>query len=240
MWNCPRIGLIVGTSVTQSFDLRSGARLGSSPSLAQALEPHHGSRARLDLVLGDAHCRYLVMARPQGIRNRSELAAAMLSRFQATFGDSGDWQLRHQAAPRAQHDLVTGVEQGLLTDIEAQAEAARLHVVSIRPHWVAWARHLRRNTRRGNHWIVSSDGAWVSLGYLSQGECRQARSLRLPPGASLNDLLARERAFLDEIDLAATVWLGGHGIDTSEPLDGGATLELAEAAAFWGAAEAGT
>jgi hypothetical protein len=168
----------------------------------------------VEIVLSDAHCRYLVMARPQGVRNRAELSAAMHSRFNAMFGDVESWSLRHEAAPGASHDLVVGVKRELLDRIDELERASGLRVASVRPHWIAWARHFQRETRRGHHWVVASHGGWASLGYLADGQCLLARSLRLPSGeASFESLVSREKAFLaDPVETLAPVWCGGTGI----------------------------
>ncbi|MBW8829987.1 MAG: hypothetical protein JF606_11230 [Burkholderiales bacterium] len=234
MWTTPRIGLLVGPQSVHTYDLKRGSSLGSALNLSQALEAFRGSRAQLEVVLSDAHCRYLVMPRPEGVRNRAELSAAMQSRFRAMFGDVEGWQVRHEAQPFAEHDFVAGADGGLLTELEDLAQAARVRVVSIRPHWVAWARHFRRRTRRGDHWVVGTDGTWVSLGYVSNGQCRQARALRVEAGApNLEDLLARERAFVDDVNPAAPVWMGG-APTAPVSLSTGILLTAVGPAALWG------
>jgi len=216
MWTTSRIGLLVGAPTVQAFDLGRGVALGASPSLEAALDALAGRRARLEVVLSDAHCRYLVMARPGGVRNRAELGAAMQLRFRALFGEEASWLVRHESAATEGHDFVAGADQQLVAELERRAETAGLRVVSIRPHWVAWARHFRRRTRRGAHWVVGSDGEWLSLGYLSDGQCRHARAMRLgAAGTDLADLLARERAFLADADPAAPVWCGGVALEAS-------------------------
>ena len=235
MWTRPRIGLFVGPHTVQSVDLRQRKPLGSFAQLAQALEPLAGSRARLELVLSDAYCRYLVVTRPAGIRNRAELAAALQGRFRAMFGEAERWRFRHETSPMTEHDFVAGADGTLLDDIEERAQVAGLRVASIRPHWVAWAQHFHRHTRRGNHWVVGTDGAWVTLGYFSNGQCRQARALRtMGSSTRLEDLLARERAFLEDVDAKAPVWLGGSGLAAPAALSTGAPLTTAQPHALWG------
>ena len=241
MWNTPRIGLLVGPRNVQSVDLRQRKPLGSFAQLAQALEPLAGSRARLELVLSDAYCRYLVVTRPAGIRNRAELAAALEGRFRAMFGEAESWRFCHEASPTTDLDFVAGADGVLLDDIEERAQATGLRITSVRPHWVAWAQHFHRHTRRGNHWVVGTDGAWVTLGYFSQGLCRQARALRaMGNDTDLEDLLARERAFLDDVDPGAPVWLGGAGLSVPTTLSTGASLTAADPQALWGWPESRT
>lgn len=237
MWSTHRIGLFVAPDVVHAYDLRLRTALGVYPALEAAFALCLRSRARVDVVLSDAHCRYLVLARPEGIRNRTELMAAARSRFRATFGDTDRWQLQLGSSPGGERDFVAGAESALVTEIEARATAGRVRVASIRPQWVAWARHFQPGTRRGNHWIVSADRTWASVGYVSDGQCLQARALRLDSGTSLEDLLARERALVSNADPAAEVWLGGLGLDAvATPFSGG-RLTVAGPGALWNVPE---
>lgn len=232
----PHIGVFAGPHEVRSFDLRLRRPLARAADLATALEPLRGSRAKLDVVLSDAHCRYLVVPRPGGIRNREELAAALRSRFQAAFGDVAAWQLRHDASPLDSNDFVAAADDAALQSLQAHAAAAGLVLNTVRPHWVAWARHFRRALRRGHHWLVAGDAEWASIGYVVNGRCTQVRALRLPAGPRrLDDLLARERAFVAGADPAAAVWVAGCQSLESAPAAGRTT---ASAEALWGAPEA--
>lgn len=234
MWNKARIGLHVAPQGVRSYDLRLRRRLAVAPDIARALEPLRGSGAKLDVVMSDAHCRYLVMDRPAGIRNREELTAAVRSRFQLAFGEVQGWQLRYDASPFHTQDFVVGVDERPLQDLHTQARTAGLTLASVRPHWVAWARHLRGHTRRGAHWIVVPDDGWLGLGYVVDGRCRQARVLRIGAhGTNLADLLARERALVDGADPNATVCLVGEGLEGVE----GAFVTRSPAGALWGLGE---
>lgn len=235
MFNRTHIGLHVGPQGVKSYDLRLRRLLASEPDIASALAPLRGSRARLDVVMSDAYCRYLVMTRPDGIRNQEELGAAVRSRFQLAFGDAQGWQLRHDASPFHPQDFVAGIDGNVLQSLEAEAGAAGLAVASVRPLWVAWARHFKQQTRRGPHWIIAPSGGWLSLGYVMNGRCRQVRSLRLAThGAHLADLLARERALIEDVDPLASIWVAGDGL----ALDGISTVTQRPAEALWGLAEA--
>lgn len=238
MWNTARIGIFMGPQEVRSFDLRLRHPLARGTDLASVLAPLRGSQARLEVVLSDAHCRYLVVPRPEGIRNRDELSAALLSRFQSAFGDGDGWQLRHDAAPFDTHDVVCGIDEASLHTLQSQADASGLTLHTIRPHWVAWARHFARQTRRGHHWLIAADDGWASIGYLVNGRCTQVRALRLPAGARrLDDLLARERAFVEGSDPNAAVWVAGNGFPAPATTTGTA-LTSAHAEALWGAPEA--
>lgn len=238
MFTRPRLGLFVAPGGVQAYDLRLRRALAPAPDLARALAPHQGSRARLEVVLSDVYCRYLVMARPAGIRSGAELEAAAQSRFKAVFGDLEPWELKLETPAFADTDFIAGADRGVVAEIESQAELVDATPVSIRPHWVAWARHFQRATRRGQHWLVCSDGDWMSLGYISQGCYRTARALRMDGGrADLHGLLARERAFSDGIDPAASIWVCGSGISAqaSSPTDSRVTA--VSPGALWGVVE---
>jgi hypothetical protein len=234
MWNRPRIGLYAGPQGVRSYDLRLRRPLAAGRDLATTLAPLSGSRARLEVVLSDAYCRYLVMPRPEGIRNREELTAAVHNRFHAAFGDTPAWQLQHSGEPFERQDFVAGVDASRIEEVEAAALAAGLTVVSMRPHWLAWARHFRRNTRRGTHWIVVPDTDWLSLGYVVDGRCLQARAVRLGgANTSLLDLLARERALVDGVDSQAAICIAGEDLpDATVPSS--ATVTRSPWGALWG------
>jgi hypothetical protein len=234
----PRIGLFVAPGGIHVYDLRLGHALAPAPDLSRALAPHQGSRAHLEIVLSDVYCRYLVMTRPAGIRTGAELEAAAHSRFKAVFGDLDAWKLKLETPAFADSDFIAGADRGVLAEIESQAELAGTTAISIRPHWVAWARHFRRATRRGQHWLVCSDGDWMSLGYISQGSYRQARAMRMEGGrADLDGLLARERAFADDIDPAAAIWVCGSGIAAQASSPTGSRVTAVRAGALWGVVE---
>lgn len=234
----PRIGLFVAPGGVQAYDLRLRRALAPAPDLARALSPHQGLHARLEIVLSDAYCRYLLMTRPAGIRTGAELKAAAHSRFKAVFGDLEPWELKIEMPTFADSDFIAGADRGVLAEIESQAELAGATPVSIRPHWVAWARHFHRATRRGQHWMVCSDGDWMSLGYISQGCYRNARALRMEGGrADLDSLLARERAFADGFDPAAAIWVCGSGISAQPSSPTHSRVTAVDAGVLWGVVE---
>jgi hypothetical protein len=238
MFNRPRLGLFMGPRGVRVHDRKSRQSLPSANTLSEALAPLHGSRARLEIVLSDAHCRYLVVARPKGIRSRAELEAAAGSRFKAVFGDARPWTLKVDALPSADADFIAGVDRAVLDDIERAAQAAGLTVTSIQPHWVAWARHLHRATRSGPHWLVCSDGEWASLAYLSQGQCRHVRALRLDAGlGDVDSMLARERAFAGDVDANAAIWVCGVGPFSPEAAVDGTRVTAVDVGALWGVSE---
>ena len=233
-------GLLVGPEDVQVYDLRGEATAASLPSVKEAMQVAGRGKGCVAIVVSDAYCRYLVMQRPRGIRHRGELVAAMRQRFDAMFGDARRWALRHHASPSAQSDVVVGMDADLLEHIGAEAQAAGVTVASIRPHWTAWASRLRRETRRGDHWIITSHAAWASVGYVSNNQCRFARAVRLQDAHQpLADLLARARAHLDVPDESAPVWVGGMAVPHGDAaaLAGCGPVTCADSMALWGAQE---
>jgi hypothetical protein len=235
----PRFGLLVAPEGVQVADLRRRQPLPAAPDLPQAIAGLEGSRALLDIVVSDAHCRYLVVDRPSGLRTVAELEAAAQSRFKAVFGDRGAWSVKLGASAFGGADFAAAVDKDMLARLSAEALAAGLRLVSIRPHWVAWAARLRRTLRRGAHWLVCAEGAWVSLGYIDQGQCRHVRVLRLEAGgADVQSLLARERAFVEHADPVAPVWLCGGGAATAARSGAEPKTTVLRAGVLWGTVEA--
>jgi hypothetical protein len=197
-----------------------GAPVATAPldALGTALAEWCGTakaeRRAIDVLLSDLHCRYLSVPRPAGVRNLDELQAAARHRFAAMFGALDDWALQHHAAPFGTHDLIVGVRRSVLAPFDQQALSARLPIRSIRPGWLAWVRHFAPSLRQGAHWVLSVDGHWLVVGYLHDNACRSVRSLRLHDGLrSVDDVLARELALVDDAQHDAPAWYGGHGLD---------------------------
>lgn len=212
-WLPPRIGLHVAPGVVTAFDLRAGQVLGKHPSVAEAFAPLTGTRARVSVVLSDAHCRCLVTTRPPGVRNRRELSAAAESRVRTLFGETGRWRVRLGALPAAGPDFVAAADGAVLDALEDQASEAGLRIVAVRPHWVAWAHHFRVQVRRDAHWVVSLDEGWATLGHIRAGQCVHARTVRRSPDLALDDLVARESALADAGAVSTPVWLGAAPAD---------------------------
>jgi hypothetical protein len=209
MWSSSQIGLLIGPQSVQRFDIGTGRALDPSPNLGHSLELIQASRTRLSVVLSDAYCRYTTMQRPQGLRSREELQAAAQGRFKTMFGDTESWRVQVHASALSQPDVVVGVREDILATLSAATQALHLKVTSIKPMLLAWANQLQRETRHGNHWIVSVNGSWASVAYLLNGRCCHIRALRVESEPlNLLELLARERAFLADTDLSAPVWLG--------------------------------
>lgn len=204
------IGLLVGPQQVQVFDLRQRRARAPAAGVAEAIAALGEAPVRLSVLLSDAFCRYAVLPRPPGVRNRAELQAAAHSRFRAIFGDVDGWSLACEASPWHEMDFVAGVDGGVLQPLLAQAAAAGHRVDSVRPLWLAWATHFGRPLQRGRHWVLAADGdSWLGVGYFDGGVCRHARALRAEPGVDAAELLARESAFVDGADAQAGVWLGG-------------------------------
>ncbi len=230
-WNLAHHGMLVGSSgvLARKMSGTQAASAAADPGAAfAAIGP---APARLTLWLSDAHCRYAVLKRPPGLRNAAELQAAAASRFRAMFGDVEHWRVRCEASPRHELDFVAGVDGTMLDTLLAQAAAARCEVVSVRPLWLAWAAHFGRHTRRGAHWVLAEHGGWRGIGYLENGVCRHARALRAEDGLdALDDLLARERAFVAGADPAAPLWLGGRATAPARLASGAPVTCVAEPA----------
>ncbi|MDC6167887.1 hypothetical protein [Paucibacter sp. XJ19-41] len=241
----PRLGQSLGLYLQPSqvlvYDQRSRIRLGAWPDLAQAQQALQARRGRwwrgdaMDVLISDAYCRYLVLPRPQGVRNASELSAVLRGRFQAVFG-ADRWTLRQATAPLGDLDFVVGADQQLLDELKRFSRSSGWRLRSVRPHWLAWAEQWRSHTRKGAHWLIASDGESGAIGYVRDGNCHLARSIRVTPGLSVRAALARESAFIAEADPGARVWLAGHGL-LPDGTPSAHPIHAASGGALWGAQE---
>ena len=255
-----RHALHLGPDGVRAWDLSERRTLGHWPDLdvaRVALAARRSPRWRGDTVealLSDGLCRYLVLPRPAGLRSRAELLGAVQGRFQSLFGN-GRWELRvaspltspsgggagavHASAvanDAVVEDFAVGTDGAELARLLACCDAAGWRLTHARPQWLAWADRWASSLARGAHWLVSADERSIAIGYVVDGRCRLARTLRrdeLP----LETLLARESALLDEHDPGAAVWVAGHGPALARHRET-AVHQVAQGA-WWGLGEAG-
>lgn len=234
-----RIGLYLSPRQVLAYDQRSREPLGAWPGLVQAREALQARRGvwwrgdAMDVLLSDAYCRYLVVPRPQGVRNAAELSAILRGRFLAVFG-ADRWTLRQSSPFGGMLDFVVGADRQLLDELTALGRASGWRLRTVKPHWLAWAEQFRAQTRKGSHWLITSDGESGAIGYVSDGSCRLARSIRVSPGLTVRAALARESAFITEVDPDARIWMAGYGA-LSEAAQ---AIHAAPGGALWGAQEA--
>lgn len=179
------------------------------------------SGRRLNVTLSDAHCRYLCVARPIGVRNREELEHVLREHFTADFGDSdASWSLAFHTPIGSNTDLVVGVRTELLSALRSAASLSGLEIRTIRPFWAACRDRLAGQLSTGAHWLITAVDGWVVMGYLTNGECRFVRSMRPPAqGAqlTLNEAMNRHEVLLPDADPLAQIWLVGKDIDANTP-----------------------
>lgn len=162
----------------------------------------------VEVVVSDAYCRYLVLPRIAGTRNRAELEAGMAARFASSFGDDpADWLLQHDGAPLDGPDLVCALQRASAEAIIAGLAAARRHVRHLQPLWI-WCSQHRLGAARAPHWLASSDGDMLTLGLFHRQRCVGIRSTRLGD-APLSAALARETARQDAHEAGTPIWWFG-------------------------------
>lgn len=195
---------------------------GLEAALAQAIGAIQalGRARRLQVVLSDAHCRYLSTRRPSGLRRAAELSHFLLGRFNAVYGPlPDDWQVAQHAEPGADVDLAVGARSTVLASLARVAASQDVTLVSIQPEWVCWHTLWHKQLRRGHHWLVSGEGGWATVGYLVDGRCVSCRSVRPQSGQDWSSLLSRHRVLVPEASPDAMVWLGsaiaGHVLHAS-------------------------
>ncbi len=162
----------------------------------------------IDVVVSDAHCRYLVLPRIAGTQGRRELADGIAARFAASFGDdAADWLLQYDAPPFGSDDLVCGMRRSTAEAILDGLRAARRRVFRMQPLWV-WCSESALGKSRAPHWLASSDGHTLTLGLFQQRRCVGVRATRLGSGG-LVAALNRETALQAAHSAGTPVWLFG-------------------------------
>jgi len=165
----------------------------------------------IDVVVSDAHCRYLVLPRIAGTQGRRELAASIAARFATSFGDdAAEWLLQYDAPPFGTADLVCGMRRAVAEAILQGCRDAARRVFRMQPLWV-WCSGAPLGQSGMPHWLASTDGHTLTLGLFQQRRCIGVRATRL--GASgLAAALNRESALQAAHSAGTPVWLfGGQG-----------------------------
>lgn len=174
------------------------------------------------VIVSDAHCRYLLLPRPVGARNRAELEAAVTARFHASFGDNSEnWSLRIDSAPQAQHDLTIAIRRHLLDKLEQLAIDTGKRLQSVQPLWVWSAAQSARQRSKSDHWLVVAQGKVCTAGLFRNGSCVGVRSSQqFAQGESLSHILMRESSLYASSDSAKAVFAFGKSISQTSNFDG--------------------
>lgn len=213
------VGLSATEGQTSAHPLTAGVGIDAlEPALHQALDALGPAGRRIEVVLSDAQCRYLSIPRAAGLRHAGELIQAMRARFESVY-DNGDgaWTLAHHAAPAGKVDLTVGARADVLSVLQRVAASRGVAIGAAQPHWIRWHDTWRKALRRGSHWLLSGDGHWAGIGYVADGRCVFARSMRLHgKGDSLQGILSRHQTLVEDAAPDAEVWVCGDGIDVGD------------------------
>lgn len=182
-------------------------------ALRTAVATLAGSASRwrgVQVVVSDAHCRYLSLPRAAGLQGRAELEASLAARVASVFGDpSGDWLLRHDGAALGERDLVCALRRELAEAVQAGLRDARRRLARLQPLWVRCSQRPPAPTR-GRHWLATHDGHSLTLGLFHGRHCFAVRATRLG-GATAGAVLAREIALQPAHSPGTPVWCYGGG-----------------------------
>lgn len=210
------------------FDSAISLALGDDDDLSAAvvhlivqLDSIQPSRT-IRVIVSDCYCRYLLLPRPVGARNRAELQASIEARFQASFGDTlADWILQTDSAPAAQHDLVCALRRSVADSVHQAADKLAKRLLSMQPLWIWCAGQTERPphqiNKRNTHWLLSAESNSVTAGLFRAGRCIGVRSSRhISPGENIEHILMRESALYEAGeeggDDAAQVTLFAHAL----------------------------
>lgn len=189
------------------------------------LAAEQSSWRAIDVVVSDAHCRYLVLPRIAGTQGRRELAEGIAARFAASFGDdAADWVLQHDASPLGTEDLVCGMRRTVVEAILGGLGDARRRAYRVQPLWV-WCSQAPLGKPHAPHWLASSDGHTLTLGLFHQRRCVGVRATRLGT-SGLAAALNREAALQAAHSAGTPVWLFG-GVGTPARLADGSPVVTA-------------
>ncbi|GAA5175873.1 hypothetical protein GCM10025771_09230 [Niveibacterium umoris] len=193
----------LGVPQRRDFDAAAGLRRACA-ELAGTATRWRG----IEVVVSDAHCRYLVLPRAAGIQGRAELDASIAARFASAFGDDpADWLLQRDGALLGDSDLVCALRRDTADAIRAGLADARRRLHRLQPLWV-WCSRQPVGDARKPHWLASSDGDTLTMGLFHQQHCVAVRSTRRDAGG-LGAALSREAARQADHATGTPVWLFG-------------------------------
>lgn len=165
------------------------------------------------VIVSDSYCRYLLLPRPVGTRNRDELQASIDARFQASFGETlVDWVLQTDSVPGGQHDLVCALRRSVADSLHQTANKLGKRLLSMQPLWIWCGEQTElfphQINKRRDQWLLSAESNAVTAGLFRAGRCIGVRSSRhIPPGENVEHILMREAALYDAADAGAQVVL---------------------------------
>ena len=195
-----------------------------------------GAASTLRVCVSDAYCRYLLLPRPAGARNKQELDAAISARFQSSFGENADdWILTTDSPPMAKFDLACALRRRLYEAIQAGAQ--RLPLVSLQPLWIWCAQQTARKCK-ADHWLIVAEGQGVTSGLFRSGQCVGVRSSRqFTADDTLANIVLRESALYAQSDGVRHVCVYGKALlQSAKTLSDDFVVTVASLPAHWDAA----
>lgn len=144
------------------------------------------------IVLSDRLVRYLVIARPQGLRSMSELKLAVQTHFEQAYdAAAADWVIALHALPFARRFIACAMPRSLLDAAHATFSAAGV-CASIQPFLIC---EMNRRARQlpQHCWYAAAARDCVALSEIVKGECQRIRVLPISSGTDIADLIGQEQ-----------------------------------------------
>jgi hypothetical protein len=177
-------------------------------------------RAKVTVVLANAHVRYALLAANDTLKTDEQWLALAQYRLSGVLGDPAAWDVRVTDTGGAR--IAAAVERRLLEEIDARVAAAGATLVSVQPYLMAAFNALRSRGANGNWWLVMEEPGRLTLALMREGAWAALRSRRVDDHwrVVLPEILERESALLglDAPEARVTVCADGSFDETYEHL----------------------
>lgn|GEM_PF-2472234 len=159
-------------------------------ALAGISVPRRWRKGLLEVEIGDAHLRYLVIDLPTGISGGAERQAWVAERFRSVHGvDANDWRIALDDDAIGGAVLACAAPRTLVSAVERFASAHHFRIASFSGSFVLAYNRLPAQAVSGPGAFALLRGKRLTLGVWNRGQWRRVRGLAV--GRDAGDTLSR-------------------------------------------------